>query len=74
MSVTINQNTSDNVTVSLGTASTVTFQWASGVDAQLVRGAVDTDRTAIALRRSDGTRVYLYVDTGTTLVVSATAP
>lgn len=60
--------------VQVGATNTVTFQWASGVDAQLVRGGTDTDRTAVALRRSDGTRVYLYVDTGTTLVVSTTAP
>jgi hypothetical protein len=58
----------------LGTGDTVVFQWAAGVDVELIRGVTDTDRTAIALRRSDGTKVYLYVDTGTTLVVSATAP
>lgn len=63
-----------NTLVTVPPTGTVTFQWATGVDAQLVRGTTDTDRTAIALRRSDGTRVYLYVDTGTTLVVSATAP
>lgn len=60
--------------VKVGSTKTVTFEWASGVDAQLVRGTTDTDRTAVALRRSDGTKVYLYVDTGTTLVVSTTAP
>ena len=60
--------------VKVGSTQTVTFEWASGVDAQLVRGTTDTDRTAVALRRSDGTKVYLYVDTGTTLVVSTTAP
>lgn len=63
-----------NTIVEVGATQTVTFQWAPNVDAQLVRGVVDTDRTAIALRRSDGTRVFLFVDTGTTLVVSATAP
>lgn len=60
--------------VKLGSTQTVTFEWAPGVDAQLIRGTTDTDRTAIALRRSDGTRVYGYVDTGTTWVVSTTAP
>jgi hypothetical protein len=74
MSAYLKQETDGDVVVKLDTAATVTFEWASGVDAQLIRGATDTDRTAIALRRSDGTRVYLYVDTGTTLVVSATAP
>ena len=74
MSMYMEQQTDGDVVYRLDTAATVTFQWANGVDAQLVRGATDTDRTAIALRRSDGTRVYLYVDTGTTLVVSATAP
>ena len=68
------QQTDGDIVYKMDTAATVTFEWATGVDAQIVRGAVDTDRTAIALRRSDGTRVYLYVDTGTTLVVSATAP
>lgn len=52
----------------------VTVEWETGVDAALIRGVTDTDRTAVRLRRSDGTAVYLYVDTGTTLVVSATAP
>lgn len=63
-----------NTKVIVPPTGTVTFEWASGVDAQLVRGTTDTDRTALAIRRSDGTRIYLYVDTGTTLVVSATAP
>ncbi len=69
----INELDNDAV-VQLDPRATVTFRWANNVDAQLIRGETDTDRTAIALRRSDGTRVYLYVDTGTTLVVSATAP
>lgn len=74
MAAYLKQETDGDVVVRVDSAATVTFQWADGVDAQLVRGATDTDRTAVALRRSDGTRVYLYVDTGTTLVVSATAP
>ncbi len=44
------------------------------IDAAIGRGSVDTDRTYLRLRRSDGTSVYLYVDTGTTLTVSTTAP
>ena len=68
-------NTADAVTVDVGPSGSVTFQWAVGVDAQLVRGSgANASRTAIALRRTDGTRVYLSVDTGTTLVVSTTAP
>lgn len=58
----------------LGTGDTVVFQWAPNVDVELIRGVADTDRTAIALRRSDGTKVFLFVDTGTTLTVSTTAP
>lgn len=53
----------------------VLTEWDPGtVDAALGRGVVDTDRTYLRLRRSDGTSVYLYVDTGTTLVVSTTQP
>lgn len=63
-----------NTLVVVPPTGTVTFQWATGVDAQLIRGVTDADRTCLSLRRSDGTRVYLYVDTGTTLVVSTTAP
>jgi len=44
------------------------------IDAAFGRGATDTDRTYVRLKRSDGVSVYLYVDTGTTLVVSATKP
>lgn len=49
-------------------------EFEDGVDAALGRGETDTDRTYLRLRRSDGTSVYLYVDTGTTLTVSATKP
>jgi hypothetical protein len=52
----------------------VIVEWDANVDAALVRGTVDTDRTALALRRSDGTRVYIYVDTGTTVLCSTTHP
>lgn len=44
------------------------------VDAAFGRGTTDADRTYVRLKRSDGVSVYLYVDTGTTLVVSATKP
>ena len=74
MAAFLQQETDGDVVVRLDPTATVTFQWANGVDAQLIRGTTDTDRTAIALRRSDGTRVFLFVDTGTTLTVSATAP
>lgn len=49
-------------------------EFAPGVDAGFGRGATDTDRTYVKLCRSDGTPVYLYVDTGTTLTVSTTKP
>ena len=52
----------------------VLVEWDSNVDAALVRGKAEPSRTAIALRRTDGTRVYIYVDTGTTVVCSATHP
>lgn len=44
------------------------------VEAGFVRGVTDTDRSALKLTRSDGTAVYIYVDTGTTVVCSTTAP
>lgn len=44
------------------------------IEAGFGRGVTDADRTFLYLKRSDGTRVYLYVDTGTTLVVSTTKP
>lgn len=47
---------------------------ATPIEAGFARGTADTDRTALYLKRSDGTRVYVYVDTGTTLVCSATHP
>lgn len=56
------------------TLGEVQFEWAPGVTAALVRGTADTDRTALAICRSDGTVVYIYVDTGTTVVCSATHP
>ncbi len=52
----------------------VLWEFDQDVDAGLVRGVVDTSRTALKLRRSDGTVVYIYVDTGTTVVCSETAP
>jgi hypothetical protein len=56
------------------TEGEVIVEFEDGVDAALVRGTADTARTALAIRRSDGTRVYIYVDTGTTVVCSATHP
>ncbi len=44
------------------------------IDAALGRGATDTDRTYLRLRRSDGVSVYVYVDTNTTLLCSTSAP
>jgi len=49
-------------------------EWALNVDAAMGRGATDTDRTYLRLRRSDGTSVYIYVDTGTTVSCSTTKP
>lgn len=49
-------------------------EWGSGIDLAMGRGATDTDRTYLRLRRSDGTSVYIYVDTGTTVVCSTTKP
>ena len=50
------------------------WEFAENVDIGFVRGVSDTDRTALKLRRSDGTAVYIYVDTGTTVLCSGTAP
>lgn len=52
----------------------VTWEFAENVDIGFTRGTADTDRTALKLRRSDGTLVYIYVDTGTTVLCSATHP
>lgn len=52
----------------------VLFEFAENVDCGFIRGVTDTDRTAVKLRRSDGTAVYIYVDTGTTVLCSTTAP
>ena len=49
-------------------------EWDVNVDLAMGRGVADSDRTYLALRRSDGTKVYIYVDTGTTVVCSATQP
>lgn len=50
------------------------FRFAATVTAALGRGATDTDRTYLRLNRSDGADVYIYVDTGTTVVCSTTKP
>lgn len=49
-------------------------EWEPDVDAALGRGATDTSRSYLRLRRSDGTSVYIYVDTGTTVSCSTTKP
>lgn len=43
-------------------------------EAAFGRATGDTDKTYVRLKRNDGTDVYLYVDSGTTLTVSATKP
>lgn len=49
-------------------------EWATGVDAGLGRGVVNAARSYLRLRRTDGTIVYIYVDTGTTVACSTTRP
>lgn len=44
------------------------------VEAAIGRGVVNTARTYLRLTRTDGTFVYIYVDTGTTVVCSTTQP
>lgn len=50
------------------------WSFAPTVEAAIGRGAVDTDRTYLRLMRSDGTNVYIYVDTGTTVLCSTAKP
>jgi hypothetical protein len=52
----------------------LTVEFANNVDVEIGRGDTDTDRTYIAVRRSDGTKVYIFVDTGTTISASTTKP
>ena len=49
-------------------------EWDVNVDAALGRGVANSARTYLKLRRTDGTIVYIYVDTGTTVVCSTTQP
>lgn len=51
-------------------------EWDKNVDSALGRGVgtVGTANTYLSLRRTDGTKMYIYVDTGTTVVCSATQP
>lgn len=56
------------------TTSESVFRFAPTVTAAFGRGATDTDRTYVRLGRSDGTSVYIYVDTGTTVLCSTTKP
>ncbi len=43
-------------------------------DAGFGRATGDTDKTYLKLRRNDGTPVYIYVDSGTTVTASGTKP
>lgn len=77
MSFAVKQNTdgtTEIVAAPDSAAKSVKVTFATNVDAEIGRGATDADRTYIALRRSDGTKVYIYVDTGTTVLCSATKP
>lgn len=51
-------------------------EWDVNIDSALGRGVgtVGSNLTYLQLRRTDGTKVYIYVDTGTTVVCSATQP
>lgn len=49
------------------------IEWDTNVDAEIRRGTTSTARTGLKLRRTDGTAVYISVDTGTTVVCSTTA-
>jgi len=74
MSATINQAVSGNVTIKLDPSATVTFEWATGVDAILSRGVTDTDRTTLSLRSPNGTRKYILIADDNTVTASSTAP
>lgn len=63
-----------DVVVKVGATQSITFEWATGVTASLVRGVTDTDRTAIALRSPNGTLKYLLIADDNTVSASATAP
>lgn len=54
--------------------ASVLWEFDDGVQAGFVRGVTDNSRTSLKLYRSDGTAVYIYVDTGTTVVCSTSAP
>jgi len=69
----VNKATGD-VVVQLDPAASVTFEWAAGVTASLVRGVTDTDITAIALRSPNGSLKYLTIADNNTVSASATAP
>lgn len=67
------QNTLANEASNIaGTENIVT--WDTGVDAALGKGVANAARTYLRLRRTDGTNVYIYVDTGTTVVCSTSQP
>lgn len=50
------------------------WSFAPTVDAAIGRGATNTNRSYLRLNRSDGVSVYIYVDTGTTVLCSTTRP
>ena len=49
-------------------------EFADGVTAAIGRGSTDTDITYIRLNRADGSDIYLYVSSGTTITASTTKP
>lgn len=51
-------------------------EWDLNVDAAIGRGVgtVGANLSYLQLRRTDGTKVYIYVDTNTTVVCSTTQP
>ena len=52
----------------------VVWGWSPTVEAALGMGVANTARSYLRLTRTDGTFVYIYVDTGTTVVCSTTQP
>lgn len=68
----------NNGNLGLGTTSPdekFEAEWSANVDAEIGRGATDTDITFIKLRSPDGTAYYLYpADDGGSLTISATKP
>jgi hypothetical protein len=74
MTISARTGESGQTVVDVGPTGVVIFRWAPGVDAYLVRGTTDLDRTAIALRSPNGTLKYLLIADDNTVTASATAP